>query len=170
MPPASTPLKVGDSISVLTAVWGEAYAHSQHGDKEWKTGRTFGTVLRKEGAKWVCDFAENDGKHVAWERKVEKQFEKRAPAPAPAKAAATAAAVFEFLAARPDGSLVPYTLAQDPQPHTRLSTTRWSSHGCKRRCTLLYWGDVLRISKSTDRVCLWSLILMHIIFLSLVSS
>ena len=79
-------LKVGDSVSVLTQAWGEAWAKSVHGDKEWKTGRTYGTVLRRDGSKWICDFAEKDGKHDAWDRKP-LRFEKRAAAPAAAPAA-----------------------------------------------------------------------------------
>ena len=69
-------LKVGDSVSVLTQAWGEAWAKSVHGDKEWKTGRTYGTVLRREGSKWICNFAEKDGKHASWGRKP-LRFEKR---------------------------------------------------------------------------------------------
>ena len=65
MPPAPQ-LKVNDYVSVLTQSWGEAWARKQHGDKDWKTGRTYGTVLRYENSKWVCDFAEKDGKHAAW--------------------------------------------------------------------------------------------------------
>ena len=45
-------------------------------------------MLRKEGSKWVCDFAEKDGKHVAWDRKA-LTFVKRAEPP---QAAAPAAA------------------------------------------------------------------------------
>jgi hypothetical protein len=72
---------VGDSVSVLTQAWGEAWAKSVHGDKEWKTGRTYGIVLRRESGKWICDFAEKDGKHAGWERKP-LRLEKRAAAPA----------------------------------------------------------------------------------------
>ena len=68
-------------MSVLTQAWGEAWAKSVHGDKEWKTGRTYGIVLRRESGKWICDFAENDGKYAGWERKP-LRLEKRAAAPA----------------------------------------------------------------------------------------
>ena len=38
MPPSLAPqLKVGDHVSVLTQVWGDGYARSMHGDKDWKT-------------------------------------------------------------------------------------------------------------------------------------
>lgn len=83
MPPAVC-LKVGDSVSVETRVWGDGWAQTVHGNvvNDWKQGRTYGTVLRKEGAKWVCDFAEKNGEHVAWARSAVR-FEKRAePAPA----------------------------------------------------------------------------------------
>lgn len=78
MPPTVS-LRVDDSVSVETRVWGDEWAQSVHGKvaKEWKAGRTYGTVLRKEGAKWVCNFAEKDGKHVAWARSAVR-FEKRA--------------------------------------------------------------------------------------------
>ena len=38
----ATSLKVGDSVSVLTQVWGEGYAKKMHGTSavDWKTGKT----------------------------------------------------------------------------------------------------------------------------------
>ena len=82
----STALRDGDHVSVLTQVWGEGYAKSKHGDKEWKTGTTFGTVIRKgNGTKWVCDFG--DTEHAEWDRKA-LTFVRRGEKPAPAPAAA----------------------------------------------------------------------------------
>ena len=73
---ATVSLRVGDHVSVETRVWGDGWAKNVHGEKEWKSGRTYGTVLRKEGAKWVCNFAEKDGEHVAWARSA-LRFERR---------------------------------------------------------------------------------------------
>ena len=69
MPPI-TAIREGDRVSVLTRAWGEPYAIDRHGQADWKTGRTFGTILRREGVKWVCDFGEGDygGAHAAWSR------------------------------------------------------------------------------------------------------
>ena len=44
-------------------------------------------MLRKEGSKWVCDFAEKDGKHVAWDRKALTFVRRADPPPAAAPAA-----------------------------------------------------------------------------------
>jgi len=49
----ATSLRENDHVSVLTQVWGEAWAKTTHGDKDWKTGITYGTVIRKaDGGKW----------------------------------------------------------------------------------------------------------------------
>eukprot|EP00966_Prymnesium_polylepis_P282144 6519500-Prymnesium_polylepis.2 len=92
-PKKATPavsLKSGDRVSVETRVWGEGWAMTTHGDKDWKTGRTYGEVLRKDsGGKWVCDFG--DGEHVAWARSA-LRFEKRSDASAAPAAAGKAPA------------------------------------------------------------------------------
>jgi hypothetical protein len=86
-------LKVGDRVSVETRVWGDGWAVTVHGDKEkdWKSGRTYGEVLRKDSnGKWVCNFGEPSGNYVSWARSA-LRFEKRADAD-PAAAAKPAAA------------------------------------------------------------------------------
>ena len=74
-------LREGDFVSVPTHVWGEAYAREQHGEHDWETGRTFGTVLRKEGRKWVCDFGEKEEgvQHAAWSRTALSFYKRGAP-------------------------------------------------------------------------------------------
>ena len=60
-------LKVGDRVSVETRVWGDNWAQSVLGD-DWKAGRTYGKVVAKDSAKWVCDFGEKDGNHASCQR------------------------------------------------------------------------------------------------------
>lgn len=88
----ATSLRERDHVSVQTQVWSEPYARRVHGDKEWKTGVTFGTVVRKgSGGKWVCDFGEPNGKHAEWARSA-LTFVKRGEAPPAAAKAPTAKA------------------------------------------------------------------------------
>lgn len=64
-------LSVGDKVSTATRSWGDAWAMSVHKDEgrnAWKTGRTYGTVIGNDGEKYICDFQEDDGQHVAWAR------------------------------------------------------------------------------------------------------
>lgn len=69
-------LKPGDAVSVLTRVWGDAWAKEAHG-VDWLSGRTAGTVLRHDGQRWMCDFNEAEGSHhAAWQRKA-LRFESR---------------------------------------------------------------------------------------------
>jgi hypothetical protein len=65
--PMTTCLQIGERVSVETRVWGSAYARSVHGARGHKRGRTEGVVLRKHAdERYVCDFGEEDGAHVAW--------------------------------------------------------------------------------------------------------
>lgn len=120
MPPHATALREGDQVSVQTKVWGEAWARSVHGEKEWKTGITFGTVIRKgDGAKWVCNFAENDGKYATWERKTLTFVKRSAPAPAPTSASAPASASSKATGKAP-AAAPPAATAQGGPPLAQL--------------------------------------------------
>eukprot|EP00966_Prymnesium_polylepis_P326891 7382769-Prymnesium_polylepis.1 len=75
----ATSLKVGDSVSVLTQVRGEEYAKNMHGKSgvDWKTGKTYGTVLRKQrgrqvglrlrGERWQARCMGQEGAHIRQE-------------------------------------------------------------------------------------------------------
>ena len=76
-------LAIGERVSVATHLWGREWAQSVHGESEWRTGRTWGTVLTTgvrrgqagggEGMTWLCDFGERrrggeGGGHSRWSR------------------------------------------------------------------------------------------------------
>ena len=63
--PKKQALAVGDRVSILYRAWGDEYAKSVNA-QSWKTIRYEGTVLRKDGNKWVCNFDEPNGKHESW--------------------------------------------------------------------------------------------------------
>lgn len=56
---------MGDRVSILYTAWGEEYAKSIN-SRSWKTIRYEGTVLRKDGRKWVVNFDEPDGEYSSW--------------------------------------------------------------------------------------------------------
>lgn len=73
--PSPAQLESGDRVSVVTRCWGDAWAkhvHAADGSnaRNWRSGRTYGTVIAKQrGGKVVCDFGETDSPHAAWDIK-----------------------------------------------------------------------------------------------------
>ena len=69
--PTATALRVGDRVSAAVGCWGKEWA-TNHGatNRNWRSEeiRHEGDVVRRAGAKWVVDFA--DDKLEEWDRYV----------------------------------------------------------------------------------------------------
>jgi len=66
----SQALKIGDKVSAQALCWGDDFAKSEFPDS-WRTARWQGTVLGREGIKWLVDFGEDTSsgeEHKAWAR------------------------------------------------------------------------------------------------------
>ena len=59
-------LCVSDCVSVETRVWGEAWARYVHGDEKWRSGRTYGLVLERDGD--CCERAAAPERHASSRR------------------------------------------------------------------------------------------------------